>query len=102
MKGLLFAIASAAMLVSCTMTVDQQAAAARNYDKICTAEPTLYAAFVNAATAKGSSERTMRRAEAFHATVTTMCETRPTDFVSALVTLAAAYTQIVQINASVK
>jgi hypothetical protein len=100
MKVLL--IATAALLASCTMTMDQQAAAARNYDKICTAEPPLYAAFVNAATTKGASEKTMRRAESFHVVVTTMCSTRPTDFVTALVTLAAAYTQIVQINASVR
>lgn len=100
MKVLL--VAATALLASCTMTMDQQAAAARNYDKICTAEPPLYAAFVDAATTKGSSERTMRRAASFHAVITTMCSTRPTDAVTALVTLAAAYTQIVQINASVK
>jgi hypothetical protein len=102
-KIALFAtVAASALLASCTLTNDQQAAAARAYDKICTAEPPLYAAFVNAAMAKGSSEKTLKRAESVHVTIATMCETRPADPVTALVTLSAAYVQIVQINATVK
>lgn len=102
MKKIALAACAAVLLASCTMTNDQQVAAARAYDKICSAEPPLYAAFVAAATAKGASERTLTKAAGIHESVTTLCTTRPTDLVSGLVTLSAVYVQIVTINASVK
>lgn len=88
----------AAILASCTMTEDQQMAAARAYDRICSAEPPLYASFILIAETKKVSERTLNRAAAFHATITAMCEDRPVDFVSALVTLSTAYAQFATIN----
>jgi hypothetical protein len=101
-RKIILASVAALALASCTTTDDQQQAAAKAYDKICTAEPPLYAAFVNAATVKGASEKTLAKAEALHVSITTFCETRPTDVVTGLVTLSAAYVQFVTINASVK
>ena len=100
--ALLTTIAATALLAACVTTPDQQEAAQQAYDKICTAEPPLYAAFVAAATAKGTSEAKLRKAEAIHGSITTFCTNRPTDVVSGLVTLSAAYVQFITINASVK
>lgn len=96
------ALAASVSLASCTLSNDQQTAAAKAYDKICSAEPPLYAAFVNVATVKGASERTLAKAAGIHESITTLCTTRPTDVVTGLVTLSAAYVQFVTINASVK
>lgn len=105
MKSVLFgaSIALAAVVLSaCTTTPDQQAAAARAYDKICAAEPPLYAAFVNVAAVKGASERTLLRAQVIHDEITGLCQTRPADPVTALVQLSGAYARFVALNATLK
>jgi hypothetical protein len=89
-------------LSSCTLSASQQTAVARAYDRTCAAEPPIYQSFVLVATAKGASERTMKKAETIHLTVSRLCADRPTDIASAAVTLAALYAQLVTISAQVE
>lgn len=95
------ALLSTALLASCSLSTDQQAAAAKAYDKICSAEPSLYASYVVVATARGASEAKLAKAEGIHNTMTALCTDRPTDVVSALVILSSAYAQFIAINAQV-
>lgn len=99
MRKLIVAALCSVSLASCSLSTDQQAAAAKAYDKICSAEPPLYASYVVIATAKGASEAKLAKAEGIHTTITAMCTERPTDVISALVILSAAYAQFIAINA---
>lgn len=96
------ALATTVMLASCSLSTDQQAAAAKAYDKICSAEPQLYASYVLVATAKGASEAKLAKAEGIHTTITAMCTDRPTDVISALVILSAAYANFIALNAQTR
>ena len=102
MKKLFIALAATTLLASCTLSNDQQAAAAKAYDKICSAEPSLYASYVVVATAKGVSEAKLAKAEGVHNTITSLCTERPTDVLSALVILSSAYAQFIAINAQTR
>lgn len=85
------------VLASC---VDQQKAVALAFDKTCSAEPIVYEAFTRiAANTEQISEKVKLRAAQVHAGALRLCTDRPTDIVAALVTLSAAYTEIVAINA---
>lgn len=98
MRKIVTALAAVAMLSACTLSNEQQASAAKAYDKICSSEPQLYAAFVVVATAKGASEAKLAKVATYHDGVTKMCDERPTDIVAALVTLSGVYAQIVAAN----
>lgn len=102
MKKLFIALAATALLASCSLSTDQQQAAAKAYDKICSAEPPLYASYVVVATAKGASEAKLAKAEGIHNTITALCTERPTDAISALVILSSAYAQFIAINAQTR
>lgn len=86
-------------LASCTTTPDQQASAAKVYDKVCAAEPALYASFQTVAAINDVSASTQKKAEAIHASITTLCTDRPTDLIAGVATLTAAYAQFAAIVA---
>ncbi len=95
MKKILVACACVA-LASCTTTPDQQAAAAKAYDQICTTEPSLYAAYVTVALAKGKDTT---KVDAIHSGIVDLCQARPTDIVTGLPILAAAYARFITATA---
>lgn len=96
---LLVVLATLASASSCTLSTRHEAAAAKTYDSICTAEPPLYAAFVVVATAREVSARTLARAELLHGNMGSLCAQRPTNVFAALATLSSAYAQFLALNA---
>lgn len=101
MKAIALVAVASLTLASCTST-DANTQAAKAFDKVCAAEPPLYASFVTIAEARGTSAKTMVRAEALHTTITGLCANPPTDVVSALVTLTAAYAQFTVLQKQIK
>lgn len=99
MKAFFLLLCLLATLASCTLSTRHEAAAAKTYDSICTAEPPLYAAFVVVATAREMSARTLARAELLHSNVGTMCAQRPTNLFVGLAALSSAYAQFLALNA---
>lgn len=105
--SIVFLALAVATLSACSLSLEQQTAVAKAYDKTCAAEPGIYQSFVLVATAKQASERTMKRAAAIHSSFvnengTGLCQTRPTDLASASVHLAALYAQLITISAQVE
>lgn len=98
MKVAIFAAVAALSLASCT-TADGNASAAKAFDRVCSAEPPLYASFAVIAESRGASAKTLARAEGLHNTITNLCANPPQDIVGALVVLTASYAQFVAINA---
>lgn len=97
--SLVFLAVTVAALSACSLSNEQQVAAAKAYDKTCAVEPAVYQTFVTVAMAKQASERTMAKAAAIHAAAQGLCETRPTDIFTASVQVANLYAQLVTISA---
>lgn len=95
---LLAAIGVANALTSCTTGDGNSQAAAKTFDTICTTEPPLFAAYMTVAVANGASESRLKKAEGIHASITTICESRPSNVLAAVVTLTAAYAQFLAIT----
>lgn len=94
-------------LSACSLSLEQQTAVAKAYDKTCAMEPAVYQSFVTIAVAKQASQKTLDKAAAIHASFTNdagtgLCQTRPMDLASASVQLAALYAQLVTISAQVE
>ena len=101
MRNLIVAALCSVALASCSLSNEQQAAAAKAYDKICSAEPSLYASYLIIATARGVSENTLAKAAVLHEGMGNMCTERPTDIIAALVPLSLSYAQFIALNAKV-
>jgi hypothetical protein len=95
-------VLSAVALSACSLSMEQQTAVAKAYDRTCTNVPAIYQSFVLVATAKQASDRTMKKAASIKASADYICANRPTDLASAAVTLAALYAQLVTISAQVE
>lgn len=95
-------IMTTAVLSACSLSLEQQTAVAKAYDKTCAAEPPIYQSFVTIATAKQASQKTLAQAAAVHDSVTKLCTDRPTDLATASITLAALYAQLITISANVE
>lgn len=94
MKRVIAPLLIAAALASCTTTSDDaQANIQKTYDVTCAAEPAIYASYVAIRAGKGKTPAT--GVVDAHAVVVGLCTNRPTDIVSAAITLASAYAQII-------
>lgn len=94
-------------LSACGLSLEQQTAVAKAYDKTCAAEPAIYQSFLLVAEAKQSSAKTLDKARAIHLSFfndqnTGLCQSRPTDLATASVTLAALYARLITISADVE
>jgi len=86
-------------LVSCTST-ESQANAAKVFDTICVAEPGIYAISVSLANSHGWSASKINKLNTAHAVVYRLCTDRPTNMIAGLVTLTAAYRDILALKSA--
>lgn len=89
-------------LASCVGTGTAQEDAAKQVDRICAAEPPLYATALVLAETKNWSEKRRNRLTAIHVTITNFCTDRPTDLISGLLTLSASYVQFLALKEQVE
>jgi hypothetical protein len=98
--GAMLALSAVLVLSSCVTTgSDAQASAEKAFDRICTAEPPIYASVSVIAVAKEWKQSKIDKLNGVHTVVTNLCTNRPTDFISALITVTASYAQILAIKA---
>jgi hypothetical protein len=92
-------------LVACvTLSPKQEEAVQKAYKQTCDAEPAVYSSYMTIAVAKGYSEQKLARATAIHKAFTNdegtgLCQTRPTDFATVSIRLAALYAELVTLSA---
>lgn len=85
---------SAVALSSCETTPEAQAKAEQVFNTICKNEPAAYATFQLIAEVRHASEKTLQKGKIGHEIVTDMCTNRPTDLVSGVIQIAAAYAKV--------
>lgn len=98
MRKAVVLLAAISLAAGCTTGDGNSQAAAKTFDTICTTEPPLFAAYMTVAVANGASESRLKKAEGIHASITTICESRPSNVLAAVVTLTAAYAQFLAIT----
>lgn len=84
-------------LSACTSTESQENAA-KVFDTICVAEPGIYAISASLAASHGWSASKIRKLDAAHAVVYRLCTDRPSNMIAGLVTLTAAYRDILTLK----
>lgn len=88
------------VLSSCTATsTESQENAAKVYDTICIAEPAVYAIASNLADSHGWSASKIQKLDQAHVVVVRLCSDRPSNLISGLVTLSAAYRDVLLLKA---
>lgn len=98
-KQTMAAVMAAGLLASCTLTGNAAANAEKVYNQICSAEPPIYASVKLASVANNWSPAKVRKLETAHTSVMRFCNDRPTDLISALTTLSAAYAEVLALKA---
>lgn len=102
MRRIAVAMALSLALASCSASLgeDAQAKAAKVYDTVCFGEPLVYTVASALADKNGWKQSKVDRLNEAHAVVTRLCTNRPTDLVAGLVTLSAAYRDVLALKAS--
>lgn len=81
-------------LSACTTSTESQTNAAKVYDTICAAEPGVYLITANLAQSNHWDASKIKKLNQAHVAVTRLCSDRPTNLIAGLVTLSAAYRDV--------